>query len=168
MVDFFLLIQIAGAGDELQGIKRGIMEMADGIVINKADGDNAEEARRAAVHYRNALQLFPMPASGMRPNVLTYSGFFDIGIAEVWEMVDEYIEKVKANGCFEERRHSQHKYWMYESLEEQLKMRFYNAVGMDNVLSHYEQLLLTGKITSFAAAAKVMEYFDSLRDGANG
>ena len=83
-------------------------------------------------------------------------------------MVDEYIEKVKANGCFEERRHSQHKYWMYESLEEQLKMRFYNAVGMDNVLSHYEQLLLTGKITSFAAAAKVMEYFDSLRDGANG
>ena len=168
MVDFFLLIQIAGAGDELQGIKRGIMEMADGIVINKADGDNAEEARRAAVHYRNALQLFPMPASGMRPKVLTYSGFFDIGIAEVWEMVDEYIEKVRANGCFEERRHSQHKYWMYESLEEQLKMRFYNAVGMDNVLSHYEQLLLTGKITSFAAAAKVMEYFDSLRDGANG
>ena len=71
MVDFFLLIQIAGAGDELQGIKRGIMEMADGIVINKADGDNAEEARRAAVHYRNALQLFPMPASGRRPQVQT-------------------------------------------------------------------------------------------------
>ena len=84
MVDFFLLIQIAGAGDELQGIKRGIMEMADGIVINKADGDNIAEARRAATHYRNALQLFPMPESGRRPEVLTYSGFYDIGIKEVW------------------------------------------------------------------------------------
>lgn len=165
MVDFFLLIQIAGAGDELQGIKRGIMEMADGIVINKADGDNIEDARRAAVHYRNALQLFPMPQSGMRPQVLTYSGFFDIGIAEVWNMINSYIENVKASGCFAERRHSQHKYWMYESIEEQLKMRFYNAPGVDNVLSHYEQLLLSGKITSFAAAAKVMEFFDKSRNG---
>ena len=165
MVDFFLLIQIAGAGDELQGIKRGIMEMADGIVINKADGDNAEEARRAAVHYRNALQLFPMPASGMRPKVLTYSGFFDLGIAEVWEMIDEYIMNVKANGCFDERRHSQHKYWMYESIDEQLRMRFYNAPGMEEVLKKYEQLLLSGKMTSFAAAADVLSFFDAMDNG---
>ena len=165
MVDFFLLIQIAGAGDELQGIKRGIMEMADGIVINKADGDNAEEARRAAVHYRNALQLFPMPASGMRPKVLTYSGFFDLGIAEVWGMIDEYIMNVKANGCFDERRHSQHKYWMYESIDEQLRMRFYNAPGMEEVLKKYEQLLLSGKMTSFAAAADVLSFFDAMDNG---
>ncbi|MBO5806796.1 MAG: methylmalonyl Co-A mutase-associated GTPase MeaB [Bacteroidaceae bacterium] len=165
MVDFFLLIQIAGAGDELQGIKRGIMEMADGIVINKADGDNAEEARRAAVHYRNALQLFPMPASGMRPKVLTYSGFFDLGIAEVWEMIDEYIMNVKANGCFDERRHGQHKYWMYESIDEQLRMRFYNAPGMEEVLKKYEQLLLSGKMTSFAAAADVLSFFDAMDNG---
>ena len=164
MVDFFLLIQIAGAGDELQGIKRGIMEMADGIVINKADGDNIEEARRAAVHYRNALQLFPMPASGMRPQVLTYSGFFDLGIAEVWEMINSYIKSVKASGCFDERRHGQHKYWMYESIEEQLRMRFYNAPGVENILSHYEQLLISGKVTSFAAASKVMEFFDNLKN----
>ncbi len=158
MVDFFLLIQIAGAGDELQGIKRGIMEMADGIVINKADGDNIEAARRAAVHYRNALQLFPMPVSGIRPSVLTYSGFFDIGVKEVWEMISAYIAEVKKNGAFELRRNQQQKYWLYESLEEQIKQRFYNVPGMEELLRRYEELLLEGKITSFAAASKILEY----------
>lgn len=160
MVDFFLLIQIAGAGDELQGIKRGIMEMADGIVINKADGDNVDAARRAAVHYRNALQLFPMPASGLRPQVLTYSGFFDIGIKEVWDMVMEYLGKVKANGCFVERRNGQLKYWMYETIEESLRNRFYNAPGMEEILLRYEQLVYAGKMTSFAAAGSVLDLFD--------
>ncbi len=162
MVDFFLLIQIAGAGDELQGIKRGIMEMADGIVINKADGDNVEAARRAAMHYRNALQLFPMPMSGIRPSVLTYSGFFDIGIGEVWSMITDYIAKVKDNGSFDLRRNSQQRYWLYESLEEQIKQRFYNAPGMDDMMAKYEQLLLSGKVTSFVAASKLLEYYDNV------
>ena len=166
MVDFFLLIQIAGAGDELQGIKRGIMEMADGIVINKADGDNVDEARRAAVHYRNALQLFPMPAYGMRPQVLTYSGFFDLGIDAVWDMINGCVGRMKETGYFDERRCKQQRYWMYEAIEEQLKNRFYNALGMDDVLSRYEQLLLTGHMTSFAAAAKVLEFFDEKNNGA--
>ena len=166
MVDFFLLIQIAGAGDELQGIKRGIMEMADGIVINKADGDNVDEARRAAVHYRNALQLFPMPAYGMRPQVLTYSGFFDLGIDAVWDMINGCVGRMKETGYFDERRCKQQRYWMYEAIEEQLKNRFYNAQGMDAVLSRYEQLLLTGHMTSFAAAAKVLEFFDEKNNGA--
>ena len=161
MVDFFLLIQITGAGDELQGIKRGIMEMADGIVINKADGDNVDEARRAAVHYRNALQLFPMPASGMRPEVQTYSGFFDLDIDKVWGMIDSYVAKVKANGWFDERRRYQQKYWMYEAIDEQLKSRFYNTPDMQDILSRYEQLLQQGKITSFAAASKVLDFFDA-------
>ena len=160
MVDFFLLIQIAGAGDELQGIKRGIMEMADGIVINKADGENADAARRAAVHYRNALQLFPMPASGLRPQVLTYSGFYDIGIKEVWDMVMSYIDTVVSNGAFDERRNSQLKYWMYETIEESLKSRFYNAPGMEELLSKYEQLAYAGKMTSFAAAGAVLDSYD--------
>jgi LAO/AO transport system kinase len=166
MVDFFLLIQIAGAGDELQGIKRGIMEMADGIVINKADGDNVEEARRAAVHYRNALQLFPMPAYGMRPQVLTYSGFFDLGIDAVWDMINGCVGRMRETGYFDERRCKQQRYWMYEAIEEQLKNRFYNMQGMDAMLSRYEQLLLTGKITSFAAAGKVLDFFD--KNGNNG
>ncbi len=168
MVDFFLLLQIAGAGDELQGIKRGIMEMADGIVINKADGDNVEEAKRAAVHYRNALQLFPMPASGVRPEVLTYSGFYDIGIKEVWEMVFEYIEKVKTNGYFEERRNRQQKYWMYESIEDRLKQRFYSLDGMKSLLEVCEQQLLQGKMTSFAAASKALGYFDKTNGCGSG
>lgn len=162
MVDFFLLIQIAGAGDELQGIKRGIMEMADGIVINKADGANRDEAQRAAVHYRNALQLFPMPQSGIRPQVLTYSGFYDIGIKEVWDMIFDYISKVKANGCFDRRRNSQAKYWMYESINEQLHNRFYNARGIADMLAECEKELLSGRITSFAAATKMLDLYDSI------
>lgn len=163
MVDFFLLIQIAGAGDELQGIKRGIMEMADGIVINKADGANVDEARRAATHYRNALQLFPMPKSGIRPQVLTYSGFYGFGIDEVWNMIYEYIEAVKESGCFEERRQQQAKYWMYEAINEQLRSRFYNAEGMPEHLAAFERDVHDGKLTSFAAAGKLLQMFDEMQ-----
>ena len=162
MVDFFLLLQIAGAGDELQGIKRGIMEMADGIVINKADGDNVEEARRAAAHYRNALKLFPMPMSDIRPQVLTYSGFYNIGIKEVWDMIYGFIDAVKKNGTFDARRHHQAKYWMYETINEQLRSRFYNAEGMEQLLTEYEQSVQDGKITSFAAAAKLLDIFNKM------
>ena len=168
MVDFFLLIQITGAGDELQGIKRGIMEMADGVVINKADGDNIDEARRSAVHLRNALHLFPMPASGIRPQVLTYSGFYDLGIKEVWDMIFDYIAKVKENGAFDERRNNQSRYWMHEAIDEQLRMRFMNAPGVEEKLKTCEQLLLSGKMTSFAAAARMLEFYDGLKGDGNG
>ena len=114
MVDFFLLIQLAGTGDELQGIKRGIMEMADGIVINKADGDNIDRAKLAQAQFRNALHLFPTPPSRWSPEVLTYSGYFELGIAEVWEMIDRYFAFVEKNGYFAERRQQQEKYWMFE------------------------------------------------------
>ena len=163
MVDFFLLIQIAGAGDELQGIKRGIMEMADAIVINKADGANKEEAQRAATHYRNALQLFPMPQSGIRPQVLTYSGFYDIGIKEIWDMIFDYVARVKESGCFEARRNNQSKYWLYETVNEQLHRRFFNAEGMQNMLAFYERELLAGRLTSFSAAGKLFEFYDSIK-----
>ena len=114
MVDFFLLIQLAGTGDELQGIKRGIMEMADGIVINKCDGDNVERCQLAATQFRNALHLFPMPESGWTPQVLTYSGFYAYGIKEVWDMIYQYIDFVKANGYFDHRRAEQAKWLMEE------------------------------------------------------
>lgn len=160
MVDFFLLIQIAGAGDELQGIKRGIMEMADGIIINKADGDNIAEAERAAINYKNALQLFPMPDSGKRPEVLTYSGFYDIGIKEIWNMIYKHIDIFKTNGSFEERRRRQSKYWMYESINEQLYSRFYNTPGMKELMEHCEKKLSENRITPFEASNKLMELFD--------
>ena len=144
------------------------MEMADGIVINKADGDNVDEAARAAVHYRNALQLFPMPQSGIRPNVLTYSGFYDIGIKEVWDNIYDYIAKVKANGFFEERRRLQQRYWLYETIDEQLKRRFYGAAGVEDMLVECEEALLAGRMTSFAAAAKVLACMDKIETGCNG
>lgn len=164
MVDFFLLIQLAGTGDELQGIKRGIMEMADGIVINKADGDNLERAKLAATQFRNALQLFPAPESGWTPKVLTYSGFYNIGVKEVWDMVYEYIGFVKENGYFEYRRNEQSKYWMYESINEQLRDSFYHNPKIEAMLQKKEQQVLSGNLTSFIAAKSLLDtYFEDLK-----
>ncbi|MDD6892033.1 MAG: methylmalonyl Co-A mutase-associated GTPase MeaB [Bacteroidales bacterium] len=162
MVDFFLLIQLAGTGDELQGIKRGIMEMADGIIINKADGSNLEKAKLAAAHFRNALHLFPAPESGWTPKVLTYSGFYGLGIREVWDMVYEYYHFVQANGYFEHRRNEQAKYWMYETINEHLRDSFYNNPEMAALLAREEQDVLRGATTSFTAARKLLETYARL------
>lgn len=164
MVDFFLLIQLAGTGDELQGIKRGIMEMADGIVINKADGDNIDRAKLAATQFRNALHLFPAPDSGWTPEVLTYSGFYNLGVKEVWDMVYAYIAFVKENGYFGYRRNEQSKYWMYESINERLRDSFYQNPTIEAMLQSQEQCVLEGKLTSFVAAKHLLDtYFDSLK-----
>ncbi len=159
MVDFFLLIQLAGTGDELQGIKRGIMEMADGIVINKADGDNAERAELAASHFRNALHLFPAPESGWTPQVITYSGFYGLRIDEVWRMVFDYVDFVKANGYFAHRRNEQAKYWMYESINEALRDSFYHNPTIASLLSCKERQVLDGELTSFVAARQLLEVY---------
>ena len=159
MVDFFLLIQLAGTGDELQGIKRGIMEMADAIVINKADGNNIEKAKLAAAHFRNALHLFPAPESGWIPKVLTYSGFYGIGIKEIWDMIYEYFAFVKANGYFEHRRNEQAKYWMYESINEQLRDSFYNNPAVSSLLAYEEEQVLSGKTSSFSAARRLLDTY---------
>lgn len=165
MVDFFLLIQLAGTGDELQGIKRGIMEMADGIVINKADGSNVDKAKLAATQFRNALHLFPAPDSGWQPKVLTYSGFYNIGVKEVWDMVYEYIDFVKENGYFEYRRNEQSKYWMYESINEHLRDNFYHNARIDQMLPALEQQVLGGELTSFTAAQKLLTtYFEEVKN----
>ena len=161
MVDFFLLIQPAGTGDELQGIKRGIMEMADGIVINKADGDNIDRARLAQAQFRNALHLFPLPPSGWTPEVLTYSGYYEIGIPEVWDMIYRYFDFVKKNGYFEEKRRQQEKYWMYESINEHLKAHFYNNPVIEEMLAAKQKLVLEAKQSSFMAAADVLNYYFS-------
>jgi LAO/AO transport system kinase len=159
MVDFFLLIQLAGTGDELQGIKRGIMEMADGIIINKADGDNIKPAELAAAQFSNALHLFPPPESGWTPQVLTYSGFYETGIKAVWDMVYEYMAFTQNNGFFQYKRNEQAKYWMYESINEQLKSNFYQHPLIANLLSEKEQDILSGKISSFIAAKQTLEMY---------
>ena len=164
MVDFFLLIQLAGTGDELQGIKRGIMEMADGIIINKCDGNNVDKCHLAATQFRNALQLFPMPDSGWQPQVLTYSGFYGYGIKEVWDMVYRYFDFVKENGYFQHRRNEQSKYWMYESINEQLRGSFFHNPTISDMLQAAERSVLAGQKTSFVAAKQLLDaYFSLLR-----
>ena len=157
MVDFFLLIQIAGSGDELQGIKRGIMEMADGITINKADGNNIERANLAKAQFANALHLFPPTESGWAPKVLTCSAYEGTGIAEVWKMVQEYIEYTQNNHYFEHKRTQQSKYWMYETIDEYLKNNFYQNETIERLLGKYEIMVNNDELTSFAAAHKLLD-----------
>ena len=161
MVDFFLLLQVAGTGDELQGIKRGIMEMADGIVINKCDGDNIDRSNLAAAHFRNALHLFPVPDSGWTPKVLTYSGFYGLGIKEIWDMIYSYMDFVKENGYFEYRRNEQNKYWMYETINEQLRSNFYNNELIAKMLKVKEKMIQEGQQTSFIAAKQLLDIYFS-------
>lgn len=159
MVDFFLLIQLAGTGDELQGIKRGIMEMADGIIINKADGDNIDKAKLAQSQYSNALHLFPPSDSGWFPKVLTYSGYYNLGIKEIWDMIAEYMTFTRQNHYFEHKRNEQAKYWMYESINEALKHSFYQNPAVENMLEITEQQVLHSEISSFVAAKKMMDLY---------
>lgn len=165
MVDFFLLIQVAGTGDELQGIKRGIMEISDGIVINKCDGDNVERCQLAASNFRNALHFFPMPESGWTPKVMCYSGFYGTGVAEIWDMIYQYFDFVHHNGYFDYRRNEQSKYWMYETINEQLRSSFYNNPVIKQHLLEAEQSVLHRHKTSFAAAGQLLnEYFKDVSD----
>lgn len=164
MVDFFLLIQLAGTGDELQGIKRGIMEMADGIVINKADGDNVGRAQLAQAQFRSALHLFPPTTSGWMPEVLTYSGYYELGIAEVWEMIDRYFDFVKSNGYFEAKRAQQARYWMYETIDETLRNHFYRNPEVEAMVALNEQKVLDNRLSSFIAARNVLDfYFNNIK-----
>ena len=163
MVDFFLLLQIAGAGDELQGIKRGIMEMADAIVINKADGDNIQRANTAATLYRNALHLFPPTLSGWIPQVKVCSSLRKTGINEIAQSLEDYFEWVKGNNYFEERRSTQAKFWMFETIEEHLKNSFYQNKLVRTVLTQAEKEVSAEKLSPFVAARELLKkYFDTI------
>ena len=161
MVDFFLLIQLAGTGDELQGITRGIMEMADGIVLNQADGDNIDRARLAQAQFRSALHLFPPTLSGWMPEVLCYSGYYDLGIKDVWDMIDRYFDFVKGNGYFEQKRREQARYWMFETINEKLRRHFYNDPEVEKMLREKEVRVLNNQQSSFTAARDVLDFYFS-------
>jgi LAO/AO transport system kinase len=118
----------------------------------------------AATNFRNALHFFPMPESGWLPKVLCYSGFYGTGVKEIWDMIYEYIDFVKANGYFDHRRNDQAKYWMYESINEHLKSSFYNNKVVQAQLQQAEQMVLGGQQTSFVAAQNLLDrYFEELR-----
>lgn len=159
MVDMFMLLQISGAGDELQGIKRGIMEMADIVVITKADGENIHKAGLAKAQITNALHLFPMPESDVKPQVLTSSAYKGTGLSDVWAGVTDYIDHTKANGFFEANRRRQNKYWMYETINEALKSSFYRDAKVESALTEYEEKVLTARKSSFIAAKELLEIY---------
>jgi LAO/AO transport system kinase len=164
MVDFFLVLMLAGAGDELQGIKRGIMEMADTIVINKADGNNIRKAEIARIEYKNALHLFPLSPSKWSPRVLTCSSLENTGIAEVWETVRDYVSMTKSNGWFWERRREQAVTRMHETILDILKYSFYSHPEVVALLPELEKKLLEGEITSYKPALILLEkYFKTKR-----
>jgi LAO/AO transport system kinase len=167
MVDFFLLLMLAGAGDELQGIKRGIMEMADAITINKADGNNLEKAGLARVQYMNALHLFPTPESGWKPKVLTCSAYLKTGIKEIWQTIDEYLNHVQSNNYFQYRRNEQSKFWMYETINEQLRKDFYQNEQIKTLMEESEEKVLKEEISSFVAAKRLLDLYDQIRKNDN-
>jgi LAO/AO transport system kinase len=161
MVDFFLLLMLAGAGDELQGIKRGIMEMADAIAITKADGENVRKADMAKIEYQNALHLFPPTDSGWIPKVLTCSSLKREGIDKIWETINSFINQLKDANYFDKKRKGQAKYWMYESINEALKNNFYKEEGIKDKLKLFEQNVLNGEMNSFLASRIIIEdYFN--------
>ncbi|MDP4599916.1 MAG: methylmalonyl Co-A mutase-associated GTPase MeaB [Polaribacter sp.] len=156
MVDFFLLLNLAGAGDELQGIKRGIIEMADAIVINKADGDNEKNAKIAQIEFNKALHLYPLKESNWQPKVLTTSALNHKGIDIIDTMIQEYITLTKQNGYFIQKRNEQNKFWLLSTIEQQLKVAFYQNPHIQKLLSNEIQQLEAGKTTPFLAAKRLL------------
>tara|TARA_R110002020_G_scaffold203146_1_gene406493 strand:- start:9067 stop:10095 length:1029 start_codon:yes stop_codon:yes gene_type:complete len=158
MVDFFLLLQLAGAGDELQGIKRGIVEMADAIVINKADGDNIKRAQLAKGEYQRALHLYPPKENGWVPQVLDCSSIESRGIKEIWELLDRYFTETRRSGHFQENRRVQNRYWFLQTVEDLLKLRFYGDRKVQKQLKKWEGRVMDHEISPFRAAAKLLEF----------
>lgn len=159
MVDFFLLLKIAGAGDGLQGIKRGIMEMADAIVINKADGDNIRKAQLAQVEFNRALHLFPAKKSGWIPTTATCSALTHDGITEVWQTILNYLELVNSNHYFLEKRKEQNQFWMMETIDEQLKNHFYNQPRIIQLLDSTKKAVHNNELSPFAAAQILLDSY---------
>ena len=159
MVDMFMMLQISGAGDELQGIKRGIMEMADMMVITKADGENIKKAELAKAQYQGALHLFPLADSGWRPQVYTCSSHAGTGLEEVWQGVEQYLQHIELNGYFMANRNRQNKYWMYETINETLKSSFYNNPEIEAKMADIEKRVLDAKLSSFIAAKELLDIY---------
>ena len=157
MTDFFLLLMLAGAGDGLQGIKRGIMEMSDLLVINKADGNNVEKALQAKSLYQGALHLFPPSPSGWIPTALTASSTEGTGMEKILESVTAYINLTRKNGYFEEKRAQQAIFWMRESINNHLISRFYDNPRIKKALPQMEQKVKEGQTDSFKAASELLK-----------
>ena len=164
MVDFFLLLKLAGAGDELQGIKRGIIEMADAIVINKADGENAQAAKYAKAEFTRALHLYPLREDKWQPKVLTCSALNENGIDSVWQLIQDYFLHTKENQIFDKKRAKQNEFWLVETINQQLLDHFYLNDSIKMALYKEKTKINKQQATPFEVAERLLKmYFDKSR-----
>ena len=161
LVDFFLLLMLAGAGDELQGIKRGIMELADAIVITKADGNNIQNAKNAKLAYENALHLFPKNKNNWSPKVLTCSSYDGKGIDSIWDQINNFKEHNITNGWLHENRQNQNLFWFYEKLNQLIKSEFFNNDNLQKNLQKLVSDVKNGKKDPFNAASELFSSYES-------
>jgi len=159
MVDFFLLLLLPGAGDELQGIKRGIVEMADLIAVNKADKDKLKAAQQARRAYKNALHLYPPKSSGWIPEVLTCSALEGSGITEVWQTIEDHKTQLQDSDFWSENRQQQATFWLYEAIKNDLSHAFFSNKNIKNALSRIETDVAAGKLSPFKGAEELMRLF---------
>jgi LAO/AO transport system kinase len=162
MVDFFLLLMLAGAGDELQGMKKGIVEMADSIIITKSDGDNIKKAEIARREYEKAMHLFPPGKTGWYPKVLTCSAIKNEGIREVWNLILENYTILKGNGIFYEKRQQQYVAWMHRIIQQNLESGFYNNPAMRRMIKIQENLVANEKIAANRAAGALLKHYNEI------
>lgn len=160
MVDFFLVLLLPSGGDELQGIKKGVVELADALVVNKADGEMQAAAERTRVDYASALDLIRASHEEWRPRALTASALEIRGIAEVWETVVEHHELMQSTGHFEERRRSQARAWLWKLIEEGVARAFRERPGMSDAIAREEQAVVAQKTTPAAAARTLLAAFE--------
>ena len=163
MVDFFLLLMLSGAGDELQGIKRGIMEMADSILITKADGDNIKKSNQARQEYKNAMHLLPPHPGGWIPQVETCSALSGHGLEKAWNIIESYQNQMAVNGYFNQKRKDQAKFWMHESILEKLKGMFYNNEAVMQKIVALEKKVISSETSPFVAANEIIDFYKGLK-----
>ncbi len=159
MVDFFLMLAITGAGDELQGIKRGIIEMADTIIINKADGDNLTKATQKQIEMSSVLHFFAAKKSGWIPKAMTCSAISGEGITAIWQQILEYVALTKKNQYFFENRQKQNYFWMMATINRELKAHFFANAEIANLLKINTLKLQSNTISPFEAAADLLKYY---------
>jgi len=157
MVDFFLLLKLAGAGDELQGIKRGIIEMADSIVITKADGNNVQRAATAQTEFTRALHMFPLKENGWSPQVLTCSALEKKGLDEIWQMIYKYSQTMKQTGYLSKNRQKQNENWLMQHLEQEILLEFYQNPKIKKMLPLLKKEVIAGSTSPFLAAEKLLK-----------
>jgi LAO/AO transport system kinase len=164
MVDFFLVLMLAGAGDELQGIKKGILELADALAVNKADGDNVANAERAAAEYTSALRLFRHTSASWDPRVVTVSALHAIGLDTVWAIIEEHRRVLGAAGELEEKRREQLQAWLWSMIDDGLKRRFLGRDDVKRMLPKIQRAVASAALTPTEAARRLLGVLDDPRD----